>query len=200
MSLIPRMHRCLCLLSQRICLSSRSRLVLCWLLSQSCYVSGAKVCLVTLCAEDFESPFSYSGSRLGMRSSHSYAFAHDNEPLLSIWMASPITHSCGRGKRTRAPSVMSAVLRWPADPVNIHKQGGCVCKWMQKRGWVHIHIYTSRTAWPIFKHPLLKSNYSVGISYQIKVRVTSTVAPSASCCFASWSHFNKCFLLVPPLT
>lgn len=127
---------------------------------QTCHVSVAEVCLV-VSYEDFNSFFSYSGSRSACIPPTPLAFAHDNERLLSIWMASPITLSCGR----------AGILELRA----LHCSG--------------VYLPPSAQA-EMFSYI---SNYSVVISYYIKVKFRYTFAHSVVCCFSTCSQFIYAF-------
>lgn len=105
--------------------------------------------------------FSYSGSRSACIPPTPLAFAHDNERLLSIWMASPITLSCGR----------AGILELRA----LHCSG--------------VYLPPSAQA-EMFSYI---SNYSVVISYCIKVKFRYTFAHSVVCCFATCSQFIYAF-------
>lgn len=129
-------------------------------LVQTCHVSVAEVCLV-VSYEDFNSFFSYSGSRSACIPPTPLAFAHDNERLLSIWMASPITLSCGR----------AGILELRA----LHCSG--------------VYLPPSAQA-EMFSYI---SNYSVVISYCIKVKFRYTFVHSVVSCFATCSQFIYAF-------
>lgn len=78
--------------------------------------------------EDFNSSFTNSRSQSACIPPTLLVFAHDNERLLSIWMASRITLSCGG----------AGTLGLCPRCVKTHKWGGCVCLTLHRQSYLGI--------------------------------------------------------------